>query len=84
MHDFSLWQWLVSLLLLVIVALLGGGFFWLFTQLSSQKTASGRLSEPATRKNPDARLRNLKSLLDQGHITEEEYKQQRADIIAGV
>ena len=84
MHDFSLWQWIVSLLLIVIVALLGGGFFWLFTQLSNQKKTSGSLSEPATKKSPDARLHNLKHLLDQGHITEEEYKQQRADIIAGV
>lgn len=88
MGSFSIWHWLILLLLLAVPAVLIGGLVWLIVHLSRRKSTSvphapsvpaGTLPE-----SEDVRLRKLHTLLEQGHITRDVYERQRAAIISGV
>jgi hypothetical protein len=88
MGSFSMWHWLVLLLLVAIPAALIGAMVWLMRRLSRRKhgsaerppTAGGK----ATPAGADARLKRLDALLLAGDITRDEYERQRASIIASV
>ena len=88
MGSFSIWHWLILLLLLAVPVVLIGGLVWLIAHLSRRKPTSMPHAPPAPAVTPpeseDVRLRKLHALLEQGHITRDEYERQRAAIISGV
>lgn len=88
MGSFSIWHWLILLLVIAVPVVLIGGLVWLIVHLSRRKFTPmphlppapvGKLPESA-----DIRLENLYALLEQGHITRDEYERQRAAIISGI
>ncbi len=88
MGGFSLWHWLVLLLVLAVPVVLVGGLVWLIVQWSRRKPAGAPPAPQATAgelpESIDSRLEKLGALLEQGHITHDEYERQRAAIIASV
>ena len=85
MGSFSLWHWLIVLVMVGVPALIVAGIIWLIVRASrggsNRQAAQPRISPMS---NTEVRLAELAALLRAGHITQEEYERQRAAVIASV
>ena len=82
MGSLSVWHGLIALLVIAIPLFLAG-IVWLIYFFSRGKARAAPLTS-ALLGNTENRLVKLDTLLEQGHITRNEYDRQRAAIIAGV
>lgn len=90
MGAFSIWHWIIVLIILSVPAFVGL-VIWLVVRAVARSSASASASAPASQVAPvssrppaEARLQELASLRSKGLLTDEEYERQRAVVIRGV
>lgn len=83
MGSFSIWHWIILLLVLGIPATLVGLLVWLAARGSgkSARAAMPVPSRPPPLPSTGARLQELATLKSQGLISEAEYEQKRAALL---
>lgn len=88
MGAFSIWHWIIVLIVLSVPAFLGLAI-WFVVRAVARSSASASVPVPqvapvSLRPPTEARLRELASLRSKGLLTDEEYERQRAVVIRGV
>lgn len=83
MGNFSIWHWIILLLVVGIPTILVGLVIWLATRASgnSVRAAMPVPSRPPPLPSTGARLQELATLQSQGLISEAEYEQKRAALL---
>lgn len=86
MGSFSLWHWLVLVLIVFVPAMVIGLVIWLAVRLS--RRGAGRLERqpggkpmPAEVSEAGDRLRRLQDLKEQGMVSSTEYEMKRSQIL---
>jgi len=88
MGSFSIWHWIIMLMVLAIPAVIGL-IIWLVIRATTKPAAeSVPTAQPPFRASPqssvEARLQELASLWAKGLITDSEYEQQRSVVLSSV